>query len=46
MVDGSVYQHFNDSPDEKAKILAFELNMTESLGVDRGSGWEQTFGGR
>lgn len=24
-----------------AKILVVELNMTESLGVDRGSGWEQ-----
>lgn len=39
-VNGCVYQHFNDG-DVDAKIIAAELNMTESLGVDRGSGWEQ-----
>ncbi len=39
--DGVVYQHFNDSDDEEAKIFAVEPNYVESLGLDKGSKFEQ-----
>jgi gentisate 1,2-dioxygenase len=38
--DGSVFQHFNTG-DELARIVAVEENFVHSLGVDRGSGFEQ-----
>jgi gentisate 1,2-dioxygenase len=35
--DGVIYQHFNDSDDEEALILAVEANFVEALGLDKGS---------
>ena len=39
--DGVVFQHFNASGDESAKLLCVEPNLFGALGVDRGSGFEQ-----
>lgn len=38
---GIVYQHFNSDPDKPVVFVACEPNYTDSLGVDRGSGFEQ-----
>jgi len=39
--DGIVYQHFNDHPNKPAVLICAEPNLVHSLGVDRGSGFEQ-----
>jgi len=39
--DGVIFQHFNLSAEETAKLIAVEPNMVGALGVDRGSGFEQ-----
>jgi gentisate 1,2-dioxygenase len=39
--DGVEFQHFNADPDKPARFLACEPNLVHSLGVDRGSGFEQ-----
>ena len=39
-VTGSVVQHFNTSEKEVARFVACEPNTMESIGVDRGSGFE------
>jgi gentisate 1,2-dioxygenase len=39
--NGTTYQHFNDSADEEARILAVETNYVDSLGVERGTTWEE-----
>ena len=39
--DGSVYQHFNASPEKWARLLCVEPNLYDALGVDKGSGFEQ-----
>ena len=41
LMKGTVFQHFNDSPEEEARILVVESNLTGSLGVERGSRWEE-----
>lgn len=38
--DGIVYQHVNDDPEHQARLLCAEPNTVDSLGVDRGSGFE------
>jgi gentisate 1,2-dioxygenase len=39
--EGVTYQHFNDSDDEEALILAIEPNFVDSLGLDKGSTYEE-----
>jgi gentisate 1,2-dioxygenase len=39
--EGVVIQHFNESSTERALFVVSEANMTDTLGVDRGSGFEQ-----
>ena len=39
--EGVTYQHFNDSDDEEALILAVEANFVDSLGLDKGSRYEE-----
>ena len=39
--EGTIYQHFNDAPDQPAELVACELNQVHRLGVDRGSGFEE-----
>ena len=39
--EGVVIQHFNESSNERALFVVSEANMTDTLGVDRGSGFEQ-----
>jgi len=39
--NGVTYQHFNDSDDEEALILAVEPNYSDSLGLDKGSSYEE-----
>ena len=39
--DGVVHQHFNDDPSKPAIFLTVQLNTVHSLGVDKGSGFEQ-----
>ncbi len=39
--DGIVYQHFNTDPAQRVRFIACEPNHLDSLGVDRGSGFEQ-----
>lgn len=39
-VKGSVVQHFNTSKTEVVRFIACEPNFLESVGVDRGSGFE------
>lgn len=39
--DGIVVQHHNASKERSARFLAVEPNLTDALGVDRGSGFEQ-----
>ena len=39
--EGVVIQHFNESSSERALFVVSEANMTDTLGVDRGSGFEQ-----
>lgn len=38
--DGITYQHVNDDPEKPARLLCAEPNTTDSLTVDRGSGFE------
>jgi gentisate 1,2-dioxygenase len=38
--DGTVHQHFNTDPKNRALILGSEPNLFDMLGVDRGSGFE------
>lgn len=40
-VKGVVIQHFNTDSDKPARFVCCEPNTTMSVGVDRGSGWEQ-----
>ncbi len=37
---GTEHQHFNDDPDNIAKLVAVEPNWYDALGVDMGSGFE------
>jgi gentisate 1,2-dioxygenase len=39
--NGVIFQHFNDSPDEDAVLIACEANTVHALGVDKGIGFEQ-----
>lgn len=39
--DGVVFQHFNTSETEPARLIVCEPNVIGSLGVDRGCGFEQ-----
>ena len=39
--EGVTYQHFNDSDDETASILAVEANFVDALGLDKGSRYEE-----
>lgn len=39
--EGVIFQHFNDSPDETAVLVACEANDLQAVGVDKGSGFEQ-----
>jgi quercetin dioxygenase-like cupin family protein len=39
--DGVVYQHFNDDPEKAAVLVGCEPNMTHTIDLDRGSGFEQ-----
>ncbi|MGB4782041.1 cupin domain-containing protein [Candidatus Methylomirabilis sp.] len=39
-VKGVVVQHFNTSADKSARFIACEPNTFDSVGVDRGCGWE------
>lgn len=39
--EGIVFQHFNDNPDEPAKLIVVEPNFYPILGVDMGGGFEQ-----
>jgi gentisate 1,2-dioxygenase len=39
--DGTVHQHFNADPEKWAKLLVVEPNLTDPLGVDKESGFEQ-----
>jgi gentisate 1,2-dioxygenase len=39
--EGVIYQHFNDSDDEEALILAVEANFVDALGLDKGSRYEE-----
>ena len=39
--EGVTYQHFNDSDDEEAHVVAIEPNFTEALGLDKGSSYEE-----
>jgi gentisate 1,2-dioxygenase len=38
---GSTYQHFNDSDEEDAQIVAVEPNYIDALGLDKGSSYEE-----
>jgi len=38
---GVTVQHFNTDPDQPAKLICCEPNAFQSMGVDRGSGFEQ-----
>ena len=40
--EGTTHQHFNLDPDKPAKLLVAEPNLFDALGVDLGSGFEQT----
>jgi gentisate 1,2-dioxygenase len=39
--EGVTYQHFNDSDEETALILAVEANFVDALGLDKGSRYEE-----
>lgn len=39
--DGIVFQHFNTSAKETARLICCEPNLVGAVGVDRGSGFEQ-----
>jgi len=39
--DGTVHQHFNADPKNWAKLLCVEPNLSDPLGIDKGSGFEQ-----
>lgn len=39
--EGVIFQHFNDSTEESARLVVCEANAVEALGVDKGSGLEQ-----
>lgn len=38
---GIVFQHFNRDPERPARFIACEANFVDTLGVDRGAGFEQ-----
>lgn len=38
---GVTYQHYNEDPENPAKLICVEANTVGALGVDRGSGFEQ-----
>ena len=40
-LEGVVFQHFNTSENEPALLIAAEPNLVATVGVDRGSGFEQ-----
>lgn len=39
-VYGSEYQHFNSDPANRVRLVVAEPNVCDSLGVDRGAGFE------
>jgi hypothetical protein len=39
--EGVEFQHFNEDPEESVRLVACEPNLASTLGVDRGSKWEQ-----
>jgi len=39
--NGVVYQHFNDDPEQPAVLAACEPNLSHTIDVDRGAGFEQ-----
>jgi len=41
LTDGVEVQHFNDDPQEPARLVCAEVNTVDMLGVDRGPGFEQ-----
>ncbi len=38
---GVIFQHFNDDPKNPVQLIAVEPNTADSLGMDRGCGFEQ-----
>jgi hypothetical protein len=38
--EGITVQHFNEDPNEPARLICSEANFAHSLGVDRGAGFE------
>ncbi len=38
---GVIYQHFNEDPDNRVRLIAVEPNTAGALGMDRGCGFEQ-----
>lgn len=40
-IHGCSFQHFNDDPEHPVRLIVTEANLTGSLGVDRGVGFEQ-----
>ncbi len=40
--DGVQYQHFNSDPDKPVLFIAAQSNLFDALGVDLGSGFEQS----
>ena len=38
---GVVYQHFNDDPERPVLLVACEPDLTHTVGLDRGAGFEQ-----
>lgn len=39
--EGATFQHFNDDPAQEALLLSCQPNLSDPLGVDRGSGFFQ-----
>ncbi|MBI4317033.1 MAG: cupin domain-containing protein [Chloroflexi bacterium] len=39
--DGVIVQHFNESQEEAVRFICVEPNLVDTLGVDRGSAFEQ-----
>lgn len=40
-IEGCTFQHYNDDLENEAVLIVTECNYSDSLGVDRGSVWEQ-----
>jgi hypothetical protein len=39
--DGVAFQHFNDDPERDAEMIYVEAGLTQTLGVDRGTSFEE-----